>query len=135
MLPLVHDIEDKAHQMTKEEFVEELTIMFKRSKRGEVLGYLREEDFDLDMDDEGADVELGSLLIEAFGRLCVDDSDDVPVRSQDQYGGQRTETPLYPLDEINAWKPGLFEKLSRLHWRIARDDEINPLDAIERATR
>lgn len=109
--------------MTKEEFVEQLTIMFKRSRRGEVMGCKLKSEI-------GDDERVFSLAVEAFGKICVDDADD-PVTRDDR----GSHTPLYALDEIDAWKPGLFRKLSQLHWWIAPDDEINPLDAIEQATR
>ncbi|MGD9726519.1 MAG: hypothetical protein AB7L09_00555 [Nitrospira sp.] len=105
--------------MTREEFVDELKTLYARSIRGEVLGWKREEDIDSD------DGELGSILVEVFGHLCIDDSDDVPVR-----GDGMTKTPLYQLDKIDSWKPGLFEKVRLLYWRIAADDQRPILDVI-----
>jgi hypothetical protein len=107
--------------MTKNEFVEMLTIMSKRCKGdSKVLAYRKAEDvgrpnWDL----------MGSMLQTAFGRLCVDDDDDPVTRE-----GGKSSTPLYALDEIDTWKPGLFEKLVGYTWWIDPEDEINVLDVM-----
>ena len=106
--------------MTKEEFVEMLTIMFARSKVGEVLAFRTADDVGKDEPEY-----WGSLLVKAFDRLCVDDSDDVPTRE-----GGVTSTPLYELDKIDTWPEGLFEKLSGYIWWIDPKQEINLLDFI-----
>jgi len=124
--------------MTKEEFVEMLTIMSSRlkDKRGvAVVAYRRAEDvptkpladdkYEADMDN------WGSLCVSAFGLLCVDDHDDKPAR-ESNHGQQCTSTPLYRLDEIHTdkWPDGLFKKLSSYTWWIDPKDEINLLDVI-----
>ena len=119
---LVHIPKDKQPLMTKEEFVETLTILHVRAGSGDVIGYRCHSDIGND------DPRIwGSLLCEAFGRLCVDDVDD-PVTHE----GGTSHTPLYALDEIHTdrWPPGLFEKLSGYIWRIVTEDEINILDVI-----
>ena len=104
--------------MTKEEFVEMLMIMHSRSTEGEVLGCKLRADI-------GNVDKVHSFTMVAFGRLCVDDVDDPVTRENGM-----SSTPLYPLDEIDTWKPGLFEKLSKLHWWIDPEDEINTLDVL-----
>ena len=111
--------------MTKGEFVEMLTIMHSRTRTGEVLAYRYESDVGSNEVDT-----WGSILIKAFGRLCVDDSGD-PVTREDG----KSHTPLYPLDEIDTWPEGLFEKLSGYIWWLDPEDEINILDVIEQQTR
>ena len=106
--------------MTKEEFVEMLTIMFARSTLGEVLAFRTADDVGKDEPEY-----WGSLMVKAFGKLCLDDSDDEPVRE-----GGVTHTPLYALDEIDTWPEGLFEKLSGYIWWIDPKEEINLLDVI-----
>ena len=109
----------KKQSMTKEEFVEMLTLMAARTTDGVLAARCKE--------DVGArDVDLwASLLMPIHGKLYVDDSDDEPVRE-----GGTTSTPLYALDEIDMWRPGLFEKLSGYTWWIDPKDEINLLDVI-----
>jgi len=111
--------------MTKEEFVEMLTIMHARTETGEVMAARTQEDVGSDDADDWA-----SLLSTAFGQLVLDDSDEAPRREPDRFGDLRTVTSVYALDAIDSWPDGLFEKLSRYIWWIDPDDEINPLDVI-----
>ncbi len=111
--------------MTKEEFVEMLTAMSTRSFEGIVAATSTHHHVGID------DVWSWSSMLENInGRLYVDDIDDVPTRE-----GGESSIPMYALDEIDSWKPGLFEKLSGYIWWVPPNDEINLLDAIERATR
>ena len=111
--------------MTKEEFVGMLTIVSKRCKpKTNAVAYRKEEDVGSDDWDL-----MGSMLMTAFGRLCVDDDDDEPTRDE-----RGTHTPLYALDEIDSWKPGLFEKLAGYTWWIDPEDEINVLDVLATET-
>ena len=116
--------------MTKEEFVLMLTDLHFQSECGELAGYKTLEEAKADWyDDVGNEYDC-ALLVKAFGRLCVDDPDESPVRE----GGQ-TSTKLYPLEEIDKWPEGLFEKLSNLVWWLPPEDRKNPLDMMVEATK
>ena len=122
--------------MTKDEFVEMLSIMWMRTSANEVVGYRRAEDVptrpltdgehDADMDN------WGSLCVKAFGRLWVDDHDEPVRRETDQYGHLTSLTSMWALDEIHTdkWPEGLFEKLRSYTWWVDPRDEINLLDVI-----
>lgn len=105
--------------MTKGEFIEMLTIMITRSTDGVLAARCKE-----DVGAEDADA-WASLLVSIHGKLYVDDSDDDPTRE-----GGVTSTPMYGVDEIDTWPPGLFEKLSGYIWWIDPEDEINILDVL-----
>ena len=112
--------------MTKEEFVEMLTIMHARSITGDVIAARTLEDVGADETER-----WGSLLVKSCGALYVDDSDDEREWHYDEYGNQLGKgTPLYALGEVDTWPEGLFEKLSGYIWWIDPEDEINPLDVI-----
>jgi len=118
-------------RMTREEFVEMLTIMAKRCKPDtNVVAYRKAKDVgvhDWDL--------MGSMLMTAFGDLCVDDDDDEREWYYDDHGNQQGKgTSLYRLDMIDTWKPGLFEKLVGYTWWIDPEDEINVLDVIAKET-
>ena len=121
--------------MTKEEFVELLTIMQMRSRTKEIVGYRRSEDVPTGPIDDDYDADMenwGSLCVVAFGRICVDDHDEKPRRETTPTGQLNNITSLYPLDEIHTdkWPDGLFEKLSSYTWWIDPEDEISPLDVM-----
>jgi hypothetical protein len=109
--------------MTREEFVEFLTYMEKRSKRG-VLAARQKEHVGSEKVEHWA-----SLLEEIHGKLYVDDSDDPVYRE-----GGVSSTPLYELDKIDTWPDGKWQKLSRLIWWIAPEDKIDILDVLARET-
>ena len=111
--------------MTKEEFVRMLTILHSRTDGGDVMAAKTQEDVGADDADRWA-----SLLCKAFGRLCVDDSDEEQVRYTNECGQLVVGQPLYALDEIDSWPEGLFEKLSGYIWWIDEEDEVSTLDAI-----
>jgi len=106
--------------MTREEFIEDLTIMSKRSTSGSVLAARTSKD--VGSEDPG---DWASLLECIHGQFYVDDSDDEPTRA-----GGITSTPLYELGKIGTWPDGLFEKLSSSIWWIDPDEEINTLDVL-----
>jgi len=111
--------------MTKEEFVEMLTIMSRRSLSGSVIAARHRSDVGSEEDEDWA-----SLMETIHGRIYIDDSDQLPRREVDRYGQQQTVTDLYALDEIGTWPEGLFRKLSRYIWWIADEDKIPLLDVI-----
>jgi hypothetical protein len=117
-----------------------LTIMFARTSENSVTGYRRAEDVptrELDDDDLDDDVDnWGSLCVEAFGRLCVDDHDEPVRRETNEWGQLSCYTSLYPLDEIHTdrWPEGLFEKLSGYTWWFDPKTEGSPLDVMAKLT-
>jgi len=110
--------------MTKEEFVEMLTIMVTRSTGGVLAARCKEDVGSEDPDD------WASLLETIHGKLYVDDSDDPVTREK----GGVSSKPLYELDKINTWPDGKWEKLSRLIWWIDPEDELNILDVLAAQT-
>jgi len=122
----MHNHQHNPAPKSKEEFVSMLEGLFLQSKRGEVIGTIDPDDIE--------DDECDALVVKAFGRLCVDDYEQVPYHSTDRYGQQTTNTDLYPLDEIDQWPEGLFERLSKLIWWVEPKDRRNILDVINLAT-
>jgi hypothetical protein len=106
--------------LSREEFVEMLTLMSKRSRSGSVLAARTRNK--VGSDDAG---DWASLLEVIHGKLYLDDSDDPVTRE-----GGVSSAPLYELDKIDSWPDGKWQKLSRLIWWIDPQDEIPVLDVI-----
>lgn len=107
--------------MTKEEFVEMLTVMSRRrSKSGYAMAAYTPKD--VGDDDPKA---WASLLYSLNGKLYVDDSDEEPVRENGC-----SSTRMYGLHEIDDWPGGLFERLSSYTWWIDDEDLVPLLDVL-----
>lgn len=107
--------------MSKKEFVEMLKLMSMQAKDGCVLAARIPEDVG-----EDDDVDAWASMCEPIhGKLYVDDSDDEPTRERG-----KTSVPLYPVDDIDSWPEGLFEKLSGYIWWIEEDNRIPLLDVL-----
>lgn len=111
--------------LSKEEFVETLTLMSRRSLSGSAIAARYRSD--VGSEEVG---DWASLMETIHGRIYVDDSAQPPRREVDRCGQQQTVTDLYALDEIDAWPEGLFRKLSRYIWWITDEDKIPLLDVV-----
>jgi hypothetical protein len=110
--------------MTKEEFVEMLTIMSRRSSTGDVMAARIQGDVGVNEPDA-----WGSMVYLLGGKLYVDDSDEDSTRDNG-WSDSCTSTRLYGLHQMDNWPDGLFEKLVSYTWWIDPEDEINLLDVI-----